>query len=134
MTAGGSGAVRNVAASHAAVVTPIVRSSRCQKANDSAKTCGPTICRKTAQMIETPRATISVQALMRIQNQRSRKTAPVPAPTMTIRSKPAFASARSGARSAPATMSAIDVQRATATSSCAFADGWTKRFQTSCAT
>ena len=126
-----SGAVANIAVSHATVVTAIVQRSFCQNRSVVSEMCGQTIWKNTAQRNETAIATISVQALMRIQNHRRRKMIPVPAPTCTIRSKPDFALSMSGASAHPATMSTTDAARATKISSRSEASFRTNRFHTS---
>ena len=71
--------------------------------------------------------TISLQALMRIQNQRRRKIGPDPAPMSSMRSNAVFALFRSGARRQAQTMKATIAARVAQMSSRSPACGRTKR-------
>ena len=125
-TAGSVGRVRNVTATQLAEVTAIVMSIRCQ-----GSISGNPNCRTSATTSDTPMPVSSVQALIRIQNQRRRNTDPDPAPMRSMRSNAAFALFRYGAiQQARRSRSSIDA-RPTQMSSRSAAFGRTKRFQKS---
>ena len=108
----GSGFVTKVATSQLTVVTPTPMRSFFQETIGAQPQFGSTTSSTMAVVRADRMPTISLQALMRIQNQRSRKIGPDPAPMSSIRSKAVFALVKSGAIKQARTINTTVITRA----------------------